>query len=91
VEEKSMFPIPIDYIIDTENLVVIGDKIDPCSGRKLPRINHGIGWVGENIVDITCIGKQIEINSIMDLIKLFHLEKRYGITVRFYNLKLQVV
>ena len=76
MEKQSMFTIPVDGIINPEYLVIIGHQIEPNTGRKLPVIDHGVGGIGKIIVHITGIRKQVEINRIVDFVKLLHSDER---------------
>jgi hypothetical protein len=61
MEEKSVFSIPVYGKIQSEYLVIVGNKIESHSCGKLPGIDHGIGRMRKYIVHIAGIGKYIKI------------------------------
>ena len=86
-----MLSVAVNYIINAENLIVVGDQVYTGPGRKLPCIYHGVGRVGKIVVYITCIGKQIDIYSIMYLVKLLHPNEGDGIAIWLHHLHLQII
>ena len=74
-----MLPVAVDGVIYSEYQVVIGDQINACPGRKLPGVYHGVCGAWKYIVHITSIGKHIEIECVMNFIKLLRAQKRESI------------
>ena len=81
-----MLSIAVDCINNAENPVVVCDQVNTNPGRKLPCIDHGVGRIGKFVIYITYIGKHIDIYSIMNLVKLLHLNEREGKAIRFHHL-----
>ena len=91
MEEETMFPIAVDHVIDTEYLIVIGDQVYSHSCRKLPGVDHGIGGIGEIVVYIAGVCKNIGIYRIMHLVELLHPQERNGKAVWLNHLDFKII